>query len=43
MMTRNRRLPLRPNTALQPTAEDLLVSLASSVPSLRAAAAERER
>ena len=33
-----------PNHALQPTAEDLLASLAApSVPSLRSAAAERER
>ena len=43
-----KRKPLRvcalPNTTLQPTAEDLLASLAaSSVPSLRSAAAEPKR
>jgi hypothetical protein len=32
-----------PNTRVEPTAEDWLASLASSVPSLRSAAAEPQR
>jgi hypothetical protein len=43
MMSSGRLVEARPNTWLQPTVEDLLASLAPSVPSLRSAAAEPQR